>query len=229
MALVEPAGSAIAEPPNYWWYFVVTAATVGYGDFFPVSAGGHVVGAYVIVGGIVTLTLLFTRLADDLQSVRRSRRMRGMVALDLSRPRRAARLRARAGPSGWSPSCRGGAPPGRAVRLGRRPGAPDARGGRPSPSCAATSRTPTSWPGPASGAPGRSVVDGRDDNETLAIAVAVEHANPDVHIVAALRDLGRREHLRYVNPRRAVRAVAHAVPAHRGGDRPRHHRRSTTT
>jgi voltage-gated potassium channel len=45
------------------------------------------------------------------------------------------------------------------------------------------------------------VVDGRDDNENLAIVVAVDHANPEVHVVAALRDLGRRESLRYVNPR----------------------------
>ena len=46
-----------------------------------------------------------------------------------------------------------------------------------------------------------AIIDGRDDNETLAIAVAVDHANPDIHMVAALRDLSRREHLRYVNPR----------------------------
>jgi len=44
-----------------------------------------------------------------------------------------------------------------------------------------------------------AVVDGRDDNETLAIAVAVDHANPAIHLVAAVRDLGRRETLRYVN------------------------------
>ena len=34
-----------------------------------------------------------------------------------------------------------------------------------------------------------AVIDGRDDNETLAIAVAVDHANPRVHMVAAVRDL----------------------------------------
>jgi voltage-gated potassium channel len=45
------------------------------------------------------------------------------------------------------------------------------------------------------------VIDGRDDNETLAIAVAVHHAGPDVHKVAALRDLERRDNLRYVDPR----------------------------
>src|SRR5215204_5566735 len=32
----------------------------GYGDVFPVSTADRVVGVYVIVGGIVTLTLLFT-------------------------------------------------------------------------------------------------------------------------------------------------------------------------
>src|SRR3712207_7239282 len=36
-------------------------------------------------------------------------------------------------------------------------------------------------------------------NETLAIAVAVDHANPRVHMVAAVRDLSRRDTLRYVN------------------------------
>ncbi len=46
-----------------------------------------------------------------------------------------------------------------------------------------------------------ALLDGRDDNETLAMAVAVDHANPDIHMVAALRDLGRREHLSYVNPK----------------------------
>jgi voltage-gated potassium channel len=44
MALVEPAGSEIVAPGTYWWYFVVTSATVGYGDVFPVSTGGRIVG-----------------------------------------------------------------------------------------------------------------------------------------------------------------------------------------
>ena len=55
-----------------------------------------------------------------------------------------------------------------------------------------------------------AVIDGRDDNETLAIAVAIDHANPDIHLVAALRDLGRRENLRYVNP--GVQAVQWHMP-----------------
>ncbi|SEP23853.1 ion channel [Trujillonella endophytica] len=198
MALVEPAGSGIADPGTYWWYFVVTSATVGYGDFFPVSAAGRVVGTYVIVGGIVTLTLLFTMLSTALQTAR-GRRTRGVVTLDVE---------------------------GHVVLLGYTPGRTDrivaeltAEGGTrvvlcawddvvedPLPhlpdvdfvrgdlthadvmvrACVARART--------------AVVDGRDDNETLAIAVAVDHSNPGIHLVAAVRDLDRRETLRYVNP-----------------------------
>src|SRR3954470_5052175 len=83
MALVEPAETGITASGTYWWYFVVTSATVGYGDVFPVSTGGRIVGLYVIVGGIVTLTLLFTQLAGALQTVR-GRRARGVVPLDLA-------------------------------------------------------------------------------------------------------------------------------------------------
>jgi voltage-gated potassium channel len=36
----------------------------------PVSTGGHVVGVCVIIGGIVTLTLLFTQLATALETMR---------------------------------------------------------------------------------------------------------------------------------------------------------------
>src|SRR5688500_1392115 len=82
MLLVEPADSEIVTPGTYWWYFLVTSATVGYGDVFPTSTGGRLVGVYVIVGGIVTLTLLFTRLAEALQSVRGTR-LRGVVPLGL--------------------------------------------------------------------------------------------------------------------------------------------------
>src|SRR3712207_9385358 len=46
MGLVEPAGSGITDAGTYWWDFLVTAATVGYGDVFTVSAGGPLVRDY---------------------------------------------------------------------------------------------------------------------------------------------------------------------------------------
>jgi voltage-gated potassium channel len=197
MALVEPAGSGIAEPGNYWWYFVVTAATVGYGDFSPSSTAGHLVGAYVIVGGIVTLTLLFSRLAEYLQSVR-GKRLRGVVALDLADhvvvlgylPGRTERMLVElhaenATPialCAWEDVPENPVPEDPVVLFVRGDLTRDEVMTR---ACVGRART--------------VIVDGRDDNETLAMAVAVEHANPGVHTVAALRDLDRRDTLRYVN------------------------------
>lgn len=43
------------------------------------------------------------------------------------------------------------------------------------------------------------LVDARDDNEALAIAVTVHHVNPDVHLVVPLRDMDRATLLRRIN------------------------------
>lgn len=198
MALAEPASNDIAQPANYWWYFVVTAATVGYGDFFPTSGAGHVVGAYVIVGGIVTLTLLFTQLSDYLTTIR-GRRMRGVAGLDLDdhvvllgyTPGRTERIVAELTAEG---------------RLAIALCADDHVAENPMPEQAAVRfvrgdlTTADVMTRACVQRARTAVIDGRDDNETLAIAVAVDHAKPDIHLVAALRDLGRREQLGYVNP-----------------------------
>jgi Trk K+ transport system NAD-binding subunit len=198
MALAEPAGSRLVEPATYWWYFVVTAATVGYGDFFPTTAAGHVVGAYVIVGGIATLTTVFARLASMLERAK-GRRMQGAISVDASD---------------------------HIVLLGYTPGRTDrivtellAESSRRVVLCA--------WDEVAAHpVPEQDVdfvrgelteedvvrragvhrahavlVDARDDNEALAIAVTVHHVNPDSHLVIALRDLARASLLRHVDER----------------------------
>ena len=208
MALVEPADNEITRPANYWWYFVVTAATVGYGDFFPTSGLGHLVGTYVIVGGIVTLTLLFTSLADYIATAK-GRRLRGVVALDLSdhvvvlgytagRTERIVKELTSEGRQqvvvcAWDDVAEHPMPEHPLVHFVR---GDLAHADVMQRACVDRART--------------AVVDGRDDNETLTIAVAVDHANPDIHMVAALRDLSRREHLSYVNP--AVQCVQWHLP-----------------
>ena len=207
MALVEPASTGIAAPHTYWWYFVVTSATVGYGDVFPVSTAGRIVGLYVIVGGIVTLTLLFTQLANGLQSVK-GKRLRGVISLDLSDhvvllgyfPGRTERIVTELTADGrqialcaWDEVGENPMPDRPEVHFVRGDLSREDVMRR---ACVDRART--------------AVIDGRDDNETLAIAVAVDHANPAIHLVAALRDLGRRENLRYVNA--GVQAVQWHMP-----------------
>ncbi len=199
MWLAEPASNQITAPENFWWWFLVTGSTVGYGDFFPESGWGHVVGAYVVVGGIVALTILFTELASQIQSAK-GKRMKGVVELDVS---------------------------GHLVLLGYAPGRTErivrellVENRVPRIVLCAWEDVPE-HPMPeqdqvlfvrgdltdtevlrraAVPAARTVVIDAHDDNETLAVAVAVDHLNPDVHLVAALRDVNRSRHLRYVNP-----------------------------
>ena len=52
--------------PNIWrglWFSIVTVTTVGYGDTFPVSAGGRVVAAFLMVIGIGFLGLATAAIA----------------------------------------------------------------------------------------------------------------------------------------------------------------------
>ena len=69
--LVVVTGIAVHETdpgrfPNVWrglWFAIVTVTTVGYGDTFPVSAGGRVVAAFLMVVGIGFLGLATAAIA----------------------------------------------------------------------------------------------------------------------------------------------------------------------
>ena len=207
MALAEGADSGIVDPANYWWFFVVTAATVGYGDFFPETGAGHVVGAYVIIGGIVTLTTIFTNLAAVLEKAK-GRRMQGGITVDSSN---------------------------HLVLIGYTAGRTEriadellAEGNRRVVVCAWDEVTTHPMPDRdiefVRGEPTDSdvlrragvqraatvLVDARDDNEALAIAVTVDHVHSGAHVVVTLRDIARARHLAYVNA--GIRAVQWHTP-----------------
>jgi voltage-gated potassium channel len=196
MALTEPPGSDLVHPANYWWYFVVTAATVGYGDFYPSTSAGHVVGAYVIVGGIATLTTVFTRLASALEQAR-GRRMKGAVTVHTTghtvllgyTPGRTERIveQLRTEDTGelvlcaWDEVVSHPMPEQTVTFIRGELDEPDVlrRAGVP------VART--------------VLVDVRDDNEALAIAATVTHVTTSAHLVVTLRDMERAARLRYVN------------------------------
>lgn len=198
MIWAEPSSNAITDPENYWWWFVVTAATVGYGDFFPTSAGGHVVGSYVIIGGVVTLTALFTRVAMVIDEAK-GKRMKGHTNLDLSdhlvilgyAQGRTERLiteiisdgRTKVALCAW-----------------------DGDGDHPMPDTAEVGyvRGDLTDEGVLRRAgldrADRILVDARDDNEALALTVAAIHVNPDVPTVVTLRDMSAARNVSYVDP-----------------------------
>ncbi|GAB3298219.1 ion channel [Parasphingorhabdus pacifica] len=207
MALVEPAGSTLVQPANYWWYFVVTAATVGYGDFYPESSWGHLVGAYVIVGGIVTLTTVFTRMASVLEQVK-GRRMRGSGDVELAHhnvvlgyePERTERIVREL----LTDSERG-------VVLTAREDCPTHPMPEDSVEFVRGELTDPDVLRRAGVHRARAVlVDGRDDNDALAIAVTVGHVVSGAHIVVTLRNMERDALLKYVDE--SIRCVQWHTP-----------------
>ncbi|WP_104182026.1 ion channel [Arthrobacter sp. B0490] len=196
MVWAEPSDNTITSVENYWWWFLVTAATVGYGDFFPTSVGGRLVGVYVIVGGIVTLTTLFTRIATAIENAK-GHRMKGHLHVDMADHLVIV-----------------GYTPGRTERLIHEMLDDDAR---PIALCAWEDVPENPMPEqPGLGfvrgdlaeesvlrragvhRAARLLIDARDDNEALAITVAVTHVNPKAHTVVTLRDMSRALNFSYI-------------------------------
>ncbi|MFK4101529.1 potassium channel family protein [Streptomyces sp. NPDC019531] len=56
-------GANLTSYPKALWWSVETATTVGYGDFYPVTPWGRVVGTVVMVVGITTYGMVTAALA----------------------------------------------------------------------------------------------------------------------------------------------------------------------
>jgi voltage-gated potassium channel len=57
------------------WYALVTLTTVGYGDFYPVSTPGQIVGALFVLSSLGVLGLLIGKIADLFTSYRERHRL----------------------------------------------------------------------------------------------------------------------------------------------------------
>lgn len=206
MALAEPPESQIAAPENYWWWFVVSGSTVGYGDQFPVSFGGRLVGVYVIIGAITALTSLFAQLAQVIEK-RKGRRMQGAITVGYSghvvilgyTPDRTERIVQGLLNDGDQRIVVCGQ--GDVVNPFAEGEADFVRGDLTDPEVLRRAGLHRAH---------SVLVDARDDNEALAMVVSVNHVNPAVHLVVTLRDLARADHLMFV--RDTVRSVQWHMP-----------------
>ncbi len=65
------------------WWAVVTLSTVGYGDVVPVTPGGRLLAAVVMVGGVGLLSVMTGQLASLLMEYR-ARKRKGLLSVELS-------------------------------------------------------------------------------------------------------------------------------------------------
>lgn len=70
-AFVRSDGSVSPFPsiPSTFWWAVVTMTTVGYGDTFPVEAGGKVVATVAMFAGVLTLAMPITIIGTNFSEV----------------------------------------------------------------------------------------------------------------------------------------------------------------
>lgn len=198
MPLAETAGSPLASPANYVWWFVVTATTVGYGDFAPASTGGRVVAAVIMIFATGLMAVTVAKLADSVIDFGR-KRMKGLDQLDeknhlvilgyavgdtelLVRELRADE-RDRANAIVLCSDLVDENPIPSQIKFVRGEPASDDVMRR---ACLA--------------AASRVVVHCSDDNETLVAVLAAHSANPDAHIVALVRKPESRVHIKRIHP-----------------------------
>jgi len=59
------AGSNIHTVGNALWWSFVTVTTVGYGDFYPVTAGGRITACVIMGIGLLTLAVVTAQVASS--------------------------------------------------------------------------------------------------------------------------------------------------------------------
>lgn len=78
--LTEPQAE-FADIEVYWWWFLVTVTTVGYGDFFPSTFWSRIMGSIVVIGGISAFGVVLTQITASMGRMREAI-MSGTAALD---------------------------------------------------------------------------------------------------------------------------------------------------
>ncbi len=189
----------IATPEVFWWYFLVTGTTVGYGDFSPVTTGGRLTSLVIMVGMIGFMAAMVGKIADSVLNLSRWR-LRGMFNVHMENHIVIFGYR-RGETERIVDEIRGDAETSKlpivlcSSSLEENPAPRDVEfvhGKLTSQdvlqrSCVAKSA--------------RVIIHGGSDDQTLAVGIAVNHVTgPETHIVAFFQDPSNLEYLLKVNP-----------------------------
>jgi voltage-gated potassium channel len=78
----EPPGNPIRSLPTYTYFFVVTVATVGYGDVVPLSMAGRLTAGAIAIGGIGAAAVALGQIFSSIGSYVR-RREKGLLGFHM--------------------------------------------------------------------------------------------------------------------------------------------------
>ena len=71
----DSSQSSIVDLSNALWYVVVTLASVGYGDLYPVTIYGRIIGYILVIGSLGVYGLFIGRVASFMQSIQTHKKM----------------------------------------------------------------------------------------------------------------------------------------------------------
>jgi voltage-gated potassium channel len=75
----EP-GNDLVKPQNYFYWFVVSVTTVGYGDMYAKTGLGHLIGANLLLCGVAMVGVVIGQVSNWI-IVGQSRRLKGLVKI----------------------------------------------------------------------------------------------------------------------------------------------------
>ncbi len=201
MWVFEPHDSPIIE--QYWWFYIVTASTVGYGDLTPSSIEGKWIVIVIIFGSISSFSVITAQFVTYLSK----------IALQIRKGDMMLSLRDHIIIFGYHP--------GETEQIIQELLADPAYKDSSIALCFSTEQA-TEHPiadvknvfaarGELSSAKmiekscaadaSRVIVHGHDDNETLALCLTIHHVNPQAHMVAALKSTSEySEKIDMINP-----------------------------
>jgi voltage-gated potassium channel len=206
----------IAKGANYWWYFIVTVTTTGYGDLFPTQPGSRIAGAIAMFGGIGLFSALLAKVAEIIFQIIQKRK-KGLLKLHMENHILIL-----------------GYQKGRTQALVTEILADTPDEGEKIVLCAPLEENPVRELNVefVQGNPShdavlkkacinqarRVIIYGHDDNETVAIALAVNHqTNSSAHVAVFIRENENAINIHRINPRfecvtsLAVQMLVHAI------------------